>query len=917
MSYYGLVTLDDAEVPNPTTGKVRIYSSSNHSFGNLCTKDSAGNIIVYSPGITQEQVEDIVGNLLTSSNSITTVYDDLGNTISFEVTSSAVDHDALLHFVQEKHINHSLVSILAGTGLTGGGDITSTRTLSLENFGTSGSFGNANTIPVITTDVKGRVSGVTATAINGVPSTNITHTPSGDISSTSVAGAISELDAEKISVTQKGVAGGVVPLNGLVKIDTVYLPSYVDDVLEYANLSSFPATGESGKIYIALDTNKTYRWGASVYVEVSSSPVTSVFGRSGNITASNGDYTASQVTNIPAGNVAALTTQNAINELDSKKVAVTRQVLAGVGLTGGGSLNADVTISLPDTGTAGTYGSATQIPVFILDAQGRVVSVTNTSLSFSLSSFTTTNLAEGSNLYFTTARARAAITPTDSSSVSFSYNTGTGVLISTVLPAGVNHDAMQNFIANKHIDHSAITITAGTGLTGGGDLTQSRTFSLNNTSVTASSYGNAAQVSTFTVDAQGRLTAANSVSISILSSQVSNFVQSAQDAAGGMVTNTSSVNMAYNSTNKQISSTVLPAGVNHDATQNFVANKHIDHSAVTITGNSGLTGGGDLTTSRAIGMPDIITAATYGSASSYPVITLDSKGRVTNVSLQAFSANVWVEVDGLLTWADETGKDLCIRQASNTGDSPYLRFVKSLGTLAAPVATPTGERLGGHGSYGWNTTGVNGLPSAEALVHASENHTNTAWGGEYRIYTIANGTMVSTHRCTWQNDGLLDQLFGLRVGTTDDTTAGNIRYTNNELQVRDATTWRVVNTSPQTITSTATVTTTSSTFNTIATMTNTPAAGSYQVFFSCSASIDSDGNGDIGLFINGVEQTQCRRNQNCVVSGSATGLVESSLMFITLITVGGTDVVDVRFRRNTAGTFSVKARELIFIPIAR
>jgi hypothetical protein len=100
-------------------------------------------------------------------------------------------------------------------------------------------------------------------------------------------------------------------------------------------------------------------------------------------------------------------------------------------------------------------------------------------------------------------------------------------------------------------------------------------------------------------------------------------------------------------------------------------------------------------------------------------------------------------------------------------------------------------------------------------------------------------------------------------------------------------------------------------------MTTTPAAGSYQVFFSCSASIDTDGNGDIGLFINAVEQPQCRRNQNCVVSGSATGLVESSLMFITLITVDGTDVVDVRFRRNTAGTFSVKARELIFIPIAR
>ena len=43
------------------------------------------------------------------------------------------------------------------------------------------------------------------------------------------------------------------------------------DVLEFANLASFPATGESGKIYLAIDTNLTYRWGGSSYVVMSSS----------------------------------------------------------------------------------------------------------------------------------------------------------------------------------------------------------------------------------------------------------------------------------------------------------------------------------------------------------------------------------------------------------------------------------------------------------------------------------------------------------------------------------------------------------------------------------------------------------------------------------------------------------------------
>ena len=52
-------------------------------------------------------------------------------------------------------------------------------------------------------------------------------------------------------------------------VDQSNLPSYVDDVLEYADEASFPGTGEAGKIYIALDTNYTYRWTGSVYVKIS------------------------------------------------------------------------------------------------------------------------------------------------------------------------------------------------------------------------------------------------------------------------------------------------------------------------------------------------------------------------------------------------------------------------------------------------------------------------------------------------------------------------------------------------------------------------------------------------------------------------------------------------------------------------
>ena len=49
------------------------------------------------------------------------------------------------------------------------------------------------------------------------------------------------------------------------------LPSYVDDVIEAESKNKFPTTGESGKIYVALDTNLTYRWGGTEYVEISKS----------------------------------------------------------------------------------------------------------------------------------------------------------------------------------------------------------------------------------------------------------------------------------------------------------------------------------------------------------------------------------------------------------------------------------------------------------------------------------------------------------------------------------------------------------------------------------------------------------------------------------------------------------------------
>lgn len=71
---------------------------------------------------------------------------------------------------------------------------------------------------------------------------------------------------------QKGVVSGLAELDSGGKVPAAQLPSYVDDVLEYTDVAAFPVSGTAGIIYVALDTNKTYRWSGSAYVEISPSP---------------------------------------------------------------------------------------------------------------------------------------------------------------------------------------------------------------------------------------------------------------------------------------------------------------------------------------------------------------------------------------------------------------------------------------------------------------------------------------------------------------------------------------------------------------------------------------------------------------------------------------------------------------------
>ena len=137
-----------------------------------------------------------------------------------------------------------------------------------------------NTALLTKVDVSGAVTGVKGSAESSYRTGNIAISKANiglaNVDNTSdlakpVSTATQTALDSKLNSSLKGANNGIAELDENGKVPSSQLPSYVDDVLEYAALASFPATGESGKIYVDTTTNKTYRWSGSVYTEISAS----------------------------------------------------------------------------------------------------------------------------------------------------------------------------------------------------------------------------------------------------------------------------------------------------------------------------------------------------------------------------------------------------------------------------------------------------------------------------------------------------------------------------------------------------------------------------------------------------------------------------------------------------------------------
>lgn len=198
----------------------------------------------------------------------------------------------------------------------------------------------------VTYDAKGRITGSTGLVEADIPALGWAKITSGKPTTLAGYGITDGLSSSLL-----GANNGIATLDSTGKVPASQLPSFVDDVVEFANLAAFPATGESGKIYVDISTNRTYRWSGSVYVEIASSPGTTDSVPEGSI---NKYYTAARaqadVTSV-TGNAGTAT-----------KLQTARQISLTGAVTGSGSFdgsaNLAIAASLTNTGVAaGTYNS--------------------------------------------------------------------------------------------------------------------------------------------------------------------------------------------------------------------------------------------------------------------------------------------------------------------------------------------------------------------------------------------------------------------------------------------------------------------------------------------------------------------------------------------------------------------------------
>ena len=418
-----------------------------------------------------------VGIDTTASNNTITVEIDSDDLAAY--FSKAIVHDNTNGFVSNEHIDHSSVSITAGDGLTGGGTIASNRTFAV-----------------------GQGTGITVTA-------DAISTNDAQINHDNLSGFVGDEHINHANVNinaGKGLTGGGDITSSLtIDIDSANVRDMFSGGtgLTYNNGTGEFAVGAGTGIRV--NTND---------IDIDSSELATYYSK-----VINHDSTSGFVADEHIGH-------SNVN------------IASGNGLTGGGDITQTRTLNVGE-GTGITVGVDT-------------ISTNDAEINHdNLSGFVADEHIDHSSVSITAGDGLTG-GGTIASNRTFAVGQGTGITVTadaiSTNDAEINHDNLSGFEANEHIDHSGVSITAGKGLTGGGDITTNRTIDIDSANVRAM-------------------------------------------FSGG-------TGITYNNGTGEFTTT--DGDIVHDNLSGFEANEHIDHSGVSITAGYGLDGGGDITSTKTL-----------------------------------------------------------------------------------------------------------------------------------------------------------------------------------------------------------------------------------------------------------------------------------------------------------------------------
>ncbi len=552
-----------------------------------------------------------------------------GSTVTLNIDSAellayyntSLVHDNLSGFVANEHIDHSGVTLTAGAGLTGGGTIAASRSFAV-GAGT-GVTVNANDVAI--------------------------GQPVGTTDSVTFAG---------LYASGNVVVGGNLTINGTqttVNSTTVQ----IDDKLFTLGDAAADSSGMNGG-GIELSTTGGANPSILYFTSGDKFTVTKNWDVQGNVTLSG---------TVDGVDVAGLEG---------------RSIVAGSGLTGGGTLAASRTLNIG----AGT-GISVAADAIAIDSAGLLAYYNGSIVHDNLSGFVANEHIDHSGVSVT---AGAGMTGGGTIAATRTLNViaGTGITVNAndvaTNDGQIVHDNLSGFVANEHIDHSSVSITAGTGLSGGGTIAANRTLAIdsnqftvyyephidhdNLTNFVANEHIDHSGVSiTAGVGLKGGGTIASTRDLAIDSAELLTYYNSSlvHDNLSGFVANehidhsgvtmtagagmTGGGTIAATRTLNVIAGTGITVNANdvqtndgeivHDNLSGFVANEHIDHSGVTITAGAGMTGGGTIAATRTLN----VIAGTGITVNANDVTTND--GEIVHDNLSGFVANEHIDHSGV------------------------------------------------------------------------------------------------------------------------------------------------------------------------------------------------------------------------------------------------------------------------------